>query len=67
MDIEFGTDDIDVAGEIDRDAILRVLRSNQSKFQQCYQLSLNKNSSAQGNLTMQWLISLKGKGLGKQE
>ena len=62
MNIEFGTDDIDVAGEIDREAILRVLRRNQPKFQRCYQLSLNEKPGAQGNLGMQWLISANGRG-----
>ena len=62
MNIEFGTDDIDVAGEIDRDAILQALRRNQSKFQRCYQGSLNQKPSIQGNLGMQWLISPSGQG-----
>ena len=62
MNIEFGTEDIDVAGEIDREAILQALRRNQSKFQRCYQMSLNEKPSIQGNLGMQWLISASGKG-----
>ena len=64
MNIEFGTDDIDVAGEIDREAILRVLKRNQPKFQRCYQLSLNEKPGAQGNLGMQWLIAANGRGRG---
>ena len=62
MNIEFGTEDIDVAGEIDRVAILQALKRNQSKFQRCYQTSLNTKSSLQGNLEMQWLISSSGRG-----
>ena len=62
MSIEFGTEDIDVAGEIDREAIVRVLRLNQSKFDRCYQLTLIEKSSAQGGLGMQWLIASNGRG-----
>ena len=62
MNIEFGTEDIDVAGEIDREAILRALRRNTSKFNRCYQKSLNEKPSIQGNLGMQWLISPSGRG-----
>ena len=62
MNIEFASEDIEVSGEIDRGAILGVLKRNQSKFQSCYQTSLNQNPSAQGNLGMQWLISAKGRG-----
>ena len=63
MSIEFSTDDIDVtAGEIDREAILRVIRRNQNKFQRCYQLALNQKASIQGNLSMRWMISANGKG-----
>lgn len=62
MSIEFGTEDIDVAGEIDKGAILQALRRNQSKFQRCYQMSLNEKPSIQGNLEMKWLISASGRG-----
>ena len=60
--MEFGTEDIDVTGEIDRAAIYRVLKNNQSRFNRCYQLGLNEKPSAQGVLRMQWLISSSGKG-----
>ena len=62
MSIEFSTEDIDVTGQIDREAILRVIRRNQNKFQRCYQLSLNQKASIQGNLTMKWMISANGRG-----
>ncbi|MDE0091765.1 MAG: AgmX/PglI C-terminal domain-containing protein, partial [Oligoflexia bacterium] len=62
MSMEFSAEDIDVTGEIDREAILRVIRRNQAKFQRCYQVSLNEKASVQGNLTMKWMISAKGKG-----
>ncbi len=62
MSIEFGSEDIDVAGEIDREAILRALKRNQSRFNLCYQRSLNEQASVQGALGMQWLISPAGRG-----
>ncbi len=62
MNIEFGTEDIEVAGEIDRAAILRVLKINKAKFDRCYQLGLIEKPSAQGGLGMQWLISPSGRG-----
>ena len=62
MNIEFGSEDIDVAGEIDREAILQAIRRNQSKFQRCYQMGLNQKPSMQGKLGMEWLISPSGKG-----
>ena len=62
MSMAFSTEDINVTGEIDRGAILRVIRRNQNKFQRCYQLSLNQKASLQGNLTMKWMISGNGKG-----
>lgn len=62
MNIEFGTEDIDVTGEIDREAILRVLRVNRAKFNRCYQLGLIEKPSIQGGLGMQWLISSNGRG-----
>ena len=48
--------------KIDKSAILQALRKNQSKFQKCYKMALNKESSFQGNLGMQWLISSSGRG-----
>ena len=61
MSIEFSSEDMDVTGSIDREAILRVIRRNQNKFQRCYQLSLNRQADLQGNLTMKWMILANGK------
>ena len=60
--IEFGTEDIDVIGEIDKVAILEVLIRNKPKVQSCYQNSLNQKPTAQGNLGMEWLILSDGQG-----
>lgn len=56
MNIEFGEDDIDIEGEIDRAGILRVIRANKVRFDNCYQRSLQQDSSIQGALKMQWNI-----------
>ena len=56
MSIDFGEDDIDVEGEIDRAGILRVLIQNKVKFDNCYQFSLQQQSSLQGSLKMEWQI-----------
>ena len=61
MSIEFSESDIDVDGEIDRAAILGVLRKNKVKFNNCYQYSLQQKTSIQGTLKMQWEILPNGK------
>ena len=60
MSIDIGTDDIDVEGEIDRAAILRVLRKNHRQFDHCYQFSLQGDNALQGPLKMQWNIQARG-------
>ena len=62
MSMEFSTSDVNVTGEIDKSAILRVIKRNQPKFERCYQTSLNEKNSVQGNLSMKWIISAKGRG-----
>ncbi len=56
MSMDFSADDIDVEGEIDRAGIFRVLGENAVKFNNCYQFSLQQQSSLQGVLKMQWEI-----------
>ena len=60
MNIEFGVEDIDVSGEIDKAAILRVLERNKAKFENCFQVAVNQKPSIQGTLRMQWKIYPKG-------
>ena len=62
LSMEFSSTDVDVTGEIDKNAILRVIKRNQPKFERCYQTSLNEKTSVQGNLSMKWVISAKGRG-----
>ena len=61
MSIDIGTDDIDVEGTIDRDAILRVIFKNHRRFDHCYQAGLQGDASLQGNLKMQWQILSNGR------
>ena len=60
MSIDIGEDDIEVDGEIDREAILRVIKSNANRFDRCYQSSLQRDSSLEGSLKMQWQILATG-------
>jgi len=62
LSMEFSTEDIDVTGEIDREAIARVIRRNRSKFDRCYNQILNNTPSAQGKLKMEWRIAGNGRG-----
>ena len=66
VNIDVGADDIEVEGEIDRNAILAVIRKNRNKFDRCYQFSLQKSSSLQGHLKMRWKILSNGQGSGAQ-
>ena len=61
ISIEFGEDDMDVEGEIDRAAILRVIRRNEAKFNNCYHVSLQREASLQGALKLQWDIRAGGR------
>ena len=61
MNIDIGTDDLDVEGTIDRAAILRVIFKNHRRFDHCYQTSLQGNENLQGHLKMQWRILSKGR------
>ena len=61
MSIDIGTDDLDVEGEIDRDAILRVIFKNHRKFDHCYQASLQGDETLQGHLKMRWQILSSGR------
>ena len=60
MNIDIGTDDLDVEGTIDRAAILRVIFKNHRRFDHCYQASLQGNENLQGHLKMRWEILSKG-------
>ena len=62
VNIEVGAEDIEVEGEIDRAAILRVIRKNRARFDSCYQASLQQNTSLQGQLKMRWKILSNGRG-----
>ncbi|MCY4512214.1 MAG: AgmX/PglI C-terminal domain-containing protein [Bdellovibrionales bacterium] len=61
MNIDIGTDNLDVEGTIDREAILRVIFRNHRRFDHCYQTSLQGNANLQGPLKMQWQILSKGR------
>ena len=56
LNIDIGTDDIDAEGEIDRAAILKVIRNNKIRFDRCYQFVLQQQSDLQGAIRLQWTI-----------
>lgn len=60
MNIDIGTDDLDVEGTIDRAAILRVIFKNHRRFDHCYQVGLQGNENLQGHLKMRWQILSRG-------
>ena len=60
VNINIGTDDIEVEGEIDREGIHRVILRNQLKFDKCYQFSLQQKSSLEGVIKMEWQILSNG-------
>ncbi len=61
ISIEFGEDDMDVEGEIDRAAIFRVVQRNKAKIHNCYNMSLQSDSSLQGKIKLRWNILSGGK------
>ena len=62
LSMEFSTEDFDVVGEIDREAIARVIKRNRAKFDRCYNQSLNDTPLIQGRMKMEWRIASNGKG-----
>ena len=62
LSMEFSTEDVDVVGEIDREAIVDVIRRNSSKFDRCYNQILNNAPTAQGKIKMEWRIAANGRG-----
>ena len=56
LNIDVGVDGIEAEGEIDRAAILRVIRQNKIRFDRCYQFILQQQPSVQGSIKLQWTI-----------
>lgn len=56
VNLSFGTSEIDVEGSVDRDAILRVVRSNRAQLERCHSMVLQNNPSIQGRIKVKWVI-----------
>lgn len=56
IQLEFGVDDIDVEGDINRDVIKRIIRRNRPQFSRCQSQALQRNPSTQGTIRLQWII-----------
>ena len=56
VNLSFGSSEIDVEGSIDKEAIRRVVRSNQSQLERCHSMVLQNNPSIQGRIRVQWTI-----------
>ena len=56
VNLSFGTSEIDIEGSVDRDAILRVVRSNRAQLERCHSVVLQNNPSIQGRIKVKWVI-----------
>lgn len=56
VNLSFGTSEINVEGSVDKDAILRVVRSNRAQLERCHSAVLQKNPSIQGRIKLHWVI-----------
>ncbi len=56
VNLSFGTNEVDVEGSVDKDAILRVIRSNKAQLERCHSMVLQNNPSIQGRVKVRWLI-----------
>ena len=56
VQLELGTSDWDVAGGVDKNAILRVIRRNKHQLEWCYEFSLQKRPDMEGKVLLKWDI-----------
>jgi len=56
VQLELGYYDWDVGGGIDKNAILRVIRSNKRQLEWCYDIALQKKPDLEGKVLLQWDI-----------
>lgn len=56
VNLSFGTSEIDVKGSLDKEAILRVVRSNRAQLERCHSMVLQNNPSIQGRVKVKWSI-----------
>ena len=56
VQLALGTSDWDVAGGIDKNAILRVIRRNKHQLEWCYEFALQKRPDMEGKVLLKWDI-----------
>ena len=56
VSLSLGTDDWEVEGGIDKNAILRVIRRNKHQLEWCYETALQKKPDLEGKVLLQWDI-----------
>ena len=56
VSLSLGTDDWEVEGGIDKNAILRVIRRNKHQLEWCYETALQKKPNLEGKVLLQWDI-----------
>ena len=61
VNLVLGSDDWEVGGGVNRDAILRIIRRNKYQIESCYGATLQKTPDLEGKVRFQWEIDSKGK------
>ncbi len=56
VDLNIGNSEAQFTGNIDKDAIRRVIDANRDQFQFCYDQALRRNSDAYGKVVLHWEI-----------
>ena len=56
VDLSFGTSAIDVEGNLDKDAIFRIVQAHKAQLARCHSSVLQNNPSIQGRVTVKWTI-----------
>ena len=56
VQLALGTSDWDVAGGVDKNAILRVIRRNKHQLEWCYEFALQKRPDMEGKVLLKWDI-----------
>ena len=56
VDLSFGTSEVDVEGNLDKDAIFRIVQSHKAQLARCHSSVLQANPSIQGRIKVQWTI-----------
>ena len=56
VDLSFGTSEVDVEGNLDKDAIFRIVQANKAQLARCHSSILQSDPTIQGRIKVQWTI-----------